>query len=132
MQPQPIRRVRSRGVTRLGITSLALLVVALLASSCEPGDNQYTAHSTAYCLQGQMADGNWVHDGAVAMNTYPGTNRWVPFGEHFRIETGPLAGKVVTVEDRYGYGTQFDIWMQSCWAANDYGRRDIVITDIGR
>jgi len=111
--------------------ALALAVLALLATACN-GGSQYTAASTAYCLQGQMANGRWVHDGAVAMNTYPGTNQWVPFGERFRIENGPLAGKVVTVEDRYGYGTQFDIWMQSCWSANNYGRRNIVITDLGR
>ena len=38
----------------------ALLVTAAIASG-----------STAYCLQGTMADGTWVRSGSVAHNGYP-------------------------------------------------------------
>jgi len=132
MKLQRVGAGRTGKLTKLGTIGVALSAVVLLASSCDSRGNQYTVNSTAYCDQGQMADGNYVHDGAVAMNTYPGTNQWVPFGEHFRIETGPLAGKYLTVEDRIGYGSQFDIWIYSCGAALNYGRNYITVTDIGR
>jgi len=84
-----------------------------------------TVESTAYCLRGTMANGRRTHDGAVAMNG-------VPFGTRFRILSGPLRGKIVTVEDRIGSGSQFDIWMSSCSAARQYGRRTIRIEQLGR
>ena len=76
--------------------------------------------STAYCLTGTMANGQRVHDGAVAMNGEP-------LGARFEVIDGPRAGSVVTVADRIGHGSQFDIWMASCDAARAYGRRLIHI-----
>jgi 3D (Asp-Asp-Asp) domain-containing protein len=73
--------------------------------------------STAYCLKGHMADGQVVHSSAVAMNG-------VPLGSRFQVlETGVI----YTVEDRIGSGSQFDIWMSSCAAAVQYGRRNITL-----
>lgn len=88
----------------------------------EPTETR-SVNSTAYCpgdgSGSTMASGNTVHDGAVAMNG-------VAFGTRWRILSGPLTGKVVTVEDRYGWGTEFDVWMpgSECFA---YGRHRIVI-----
>lgn len=78
-------------------------------------------HSTAYCLQGRMANGQTAHSGAAAMNG-------VPLGAKFKVRTGPLRGEVLTVKDRVGYGSEFDIAMPSnCTAARSYGRRTVNI-----
>jgi 3D (Asp-Asp-Asp) domain-containing protein len=74
--------------------------------------------STAYCDHA-TASGRPGGDGVVAKND-------VPFGTRYRILTGSLAGKVVTVLDRYGHGTQFDIWMP-CSRTASYGRQTIQI-----
>lgn len=77
--------------------------------------------STAYCLTGTMANGERAHAGAVAMNG-------VRFGTRFEVLTGPQAGQVLTVKDRIGHGSQFDVAMPGdCAAARQYGRRSISI-----
>lgn len=81
--------------------------------------------STAYCLTGTMANGQRVYRGAVAMNG-------VPFGTRYRIIDGPLAGQVLTVADRIGHSSQFDIAMPGdCAAARRYGRRTITVEHVG-
>lgn len=78
-------------------------------------------HSTAYCLQGRMANGQSAHSGAAAMNG-------VPLGTKFKVMTGPLRGEVLTVKDRVGSGSEFDVAMPSnCTAARSYGQRTINI-----
>lgn len=78
-------------------------------------------HSTAYCLQGRMANGQSAHSGAAAMNN-------VPLGTKFKVMTGPLRGEVLTVKDRVGYGSEFDVAMpNSCSSARRYGRRTVNI-----
>lgn len=80
--------------------------------------------STAYCERGAMANGQQVHDGAAARNG-------VRFGSRFRILSGPLAGKVVTITDRHAAGsTGLDVWMASCDEARGYGRRHISIEEV--
>ncbi len=77
--------------------------------------------STAYCLSGYMANGERATTGAVAMNG-------VPLGTRFRIRSGPLRGDVLTVKDRVGGDSDFDIAMPDrCRAARRYGRRVINI-----
>ena len=77
--------------------------------------------STAYCLNGYMANGQRTHTGAAAMNG-------VPLGTKFRVRSGPLQGSVLTVKDRVGYGSDFDIAMpDACRQAYNYGRRTINI-----
>lgn len=78
-------------------------------------------HSTAYCLNGRMANGQSAHSGAAAMNN-------VPLGTKFKVMTGPLKGEVLTVKDRIGYGSEFDVAMpNSCTSARRYGRRTVNI-----
>jgi hypothetical protein len=80
--------------------------------------------STAYCLTGTMANGQRVYRGAVAMNG-------VPFGTKYRVLDGPLQGAVLTVSDRIGSGSSFDVAMPGdCPAARAYGRRRIRIEQV--
>lgn len=77
--------------------------------------------STAYCLSGYMANGQQTASGAAAMNG-------VPLGTKFRVRSGPLRGKILTVKDRVGSGSDFDVAMPDrCGAAERYGRRVINI-----
>lgn len=86
------------------------------------GGQQRSVNSTAYCLQGTMANGERVHNGAVA-------SKILPRGSSWRVLNGPLAGNVYTVKDT-GPSAYFDIWMSSCDAANQYGRREIQIEEV--
>lgn len=80
-----------------------------------------TVHSTAYCLTGTMASGKRVYQGAAAMNG-------VPLGSRYRVLSGPAAGRSLTIEDRIGSGSQFDIaYPGNCGAARQYGRRTISV-----
>jgi 3D (Asp-Asp-Asp) domain-containing protein len=79
-----------------------------------------TVNSTAYCINGIMANGKHTHEGAVAM-------AGVPFGTKFRVLTGPMRGHIYKVEDRPDQHTEFDIWMRHCSDAIAYGRRTIKI-----
>ena len=86
--------------------------------------SSFKVESTAYCLRGTMANGQQVHDGAVAMNG-------PAFGTKYVVLSGPKDGRTYTVKDSIGHGTQFDIWMSSCDAARQYGRRTITIARQG-
>jgi hypothetical protein len=63
--------------------------------------------STAYCLRGRMANGQFVHAGAVAMNG-------VRLGTRIRVSRSPTGRLRFTVKDRIGWGTQLDFWVPSC------------------
>ena len=77
--------------------------------------------STAYCMTGYMANGDHTHTGAAAMNG-------VPLGTKFRVHTGPLKGTTLTVKDRIGSGSDFDVAMPGdCNRAYRYGRRTVNI-----
>ena len=94
------------------------------APASAPTGPTLTVSSTAYCLQGTMANGQTVHAGAVAMNG-------PAFGTQYRVLNGPMAGSVLTVSDRIGHSSQFDVWMASCDAAIAYGRQTITIQQVG-
>jgi hypothetical protein len=80
--------------------------------------------STAYCEQGLMASGGLTYWGAVAMSE--------PFGSRWLVLSGPLAGQVFIAEDRYGWGTQFDVAMPGeCGRARNYGLRVIQVVRVG-
>lgn len=82
----------------------------------------YSVTSTAYCLTGTMANGQRAHRGAVAMNG-------PAFGTKYYVHSGPLAGQTLTVKDRIGHGSDFDIALPGdCGAARQYGRRTIRIS----
>lgn len=72
---------------------------------------------TAYCVRGQMANGDQVHVGAVAT-----LDRGLAFGTRLRI-----AGRVYVVADRIGHGSSFDLWMPSCAAARAWGRHHLTV-----
>jgi 3D (Asp-Asp-Asp) domain-containing protein len=88
----------------------ALLLSAAIASG-----------STAYCLNGTMADGTWTRAGSVAHNGYPlGTKLW--------ITPSPDGRRRFVVRDRIGWGTELDFWTPSCGSAVAWGRRGVRVT----
>jgi hypothetical protein len=82
------------------IAELAAAAVALSPTPATP------LESTAYCLDGRMADGTHVRRGSVAHN-------------------GLKLGTHVSVSPPFGYGTQLDFWTGSCTAARRWGRRTV-------
>lgn len=74
--------------------------------------------STAYCLQGRMADGTYVRAGSIAHNGYP-------LGTHVTVSPSPTGRRHFVVRDRIGWGTQLDFWLGSCAAARSWGRRTV-------
>jgi 3D (Asp-Asp-Asp) domain-containing protein len=80
--------------------------------------------STGYCLTGTTASGDRVGPGMAAMNG-------VPLGTRWRISGGPRDGQTLTVTDRIGHGTEFDIWFPTCEQARQYGRRTITVELLG-
>lgn len=85
------------------------------------GTAKLRVESTAYCMSGRMANGQATHTGAAAMNG-------VPLGTRFRVLTGPQQGEVVTIKDRVGSGSEFDVAMPgACTRAARYGRRIVNI-----
>jgi 3D (Asp-Asp-Asp) domain-containing protein len=80
--------------------------------------------STGYCLTGITASGDRVGPGMAAMNG-------VPLGTRWQISGGPRNGQTLTVTDRIGHGTEFDIWFPTCDAARQYGRRTITVELLG-
>ena len=84
------------------------------------GNGERLVSSTGYCLDGTTADGGGVGAGGVAMNG-------VPLGSSWRVLDGSLAGSVLTVNDRIGHSSEFDIWFDDCDAAAGYGRQTIAV-----
>lgn len=112
---------------RLLLRPFAVIALVVSVSACfstDGGGEIRSVSSTAYCLQGVMANGEWVHDGAAAMND-------VAFGSQWLVLDGTMAGRVFTVKDRIGSGSDFDIWIYDCNAAIRYGRQHIRIQRVG-
>lgn len=80
----------------------------------------YKSGSTAYCLNGQMADGSQTRAGSVAANNYR-------LGTKLTISPSPSGRRFFVVRDRIGYGSQLDIWTPSCSQARQWGRRQVTI-----
>ena len=76
--------------------------------------------STSYCQGGTMADGEQTYIGAAAGNLWR-------FGTRIKILSGRLAGTIVTISDRIGWGSQLDIFNPSCAWAIQYGRERIEV-----
>lgn len=91
-----------------------LLTAALAASSWVSG-------STAYCLEGTMADGSRTRWGSAASNT-------LRLGTRIRVRPAPFGQREWIIRDRIGYGTPLDFWHSSCSAARAYGRRTVRVT----
>lgn len=72
---------------------------------------------TAYCPTGHpTASGMWPREGMAAGNAWP-------FGTRLHVQ----GVGVVTVQDRYGWGTDLDLFMDSCPAARSFGRRHLLV-----
>lgn len=109
---------RSIAIGFIGLFAAAGVYVAFFALAATQ------VSSTAYCINGTMANGERTHDGAAAKNG-------VPFGTQYRVTSGSRAGKVVTIKDRSRPGaTGLDIWMSSCSEARRYGRQSVGIEQI--
>ena len=99
-----------------GVVLSMALVVPFLQSGVAQADGAVWQGMTitAFCDSGQMADGNYVHPGAVA----GGWN--LPFGS--LVEISGMG--VFVVEDRGSavHPGHLDVWMPSCGNANYFGR----------
>ena len=70
---------------------------------------------TAYCYTGNhTASGVWPREGQAASNKHP-------FGTRLRVPGWGL----VEVTDRIGWGSDLDLYMNSCAAARAWGRRHL-------
>lgn len=93
------------------------------ATTTRPAE-RWTAISTNYCHSHSLtASGTRPRAGVVAVSM---ENFARLRGTTWRVLTGPLAGQVVTVEDK-GPLAHFDIWVPSCDAARVYGLRTITV-----
>jgi 3D (Asp-Asp-Asp) domain-containing protein len=80
-----------------------------------------TVDSTAYVWTGnRTASGIFPQVGMVACN-------FLPFGTRVTILSGPLAGQTLTVTDRIGHSSEFDVFMDTYEQAIQYGRRSIQV-----
>lgn len=72
---------------------------------------------TAFCLRGQMRNGEYVHHGAVATD-----RRVLPEGTRMTIDG--LPGLYVSKDTGSGViGAHVDVWMESCQDAIRWGRQ---------
>lgn len=82
----------------------------------------YSVGSTAYCLQGTMADGTYTRKRSVA-------NNFLPLGSKIKTRTaGPGGLRIFYVRDRIGHGSQLDFWVPTCGSAYKWGRRSVRFT----
>lgn len=110
-----LRRGRA-GYWRLAALALAVVVPFLqLGTARADGAPWERMTLTAFCDSGYMADGSYVHDGAVAA----GWN--IPFGSLVEID----GMGVFVVEDRGSaiVPGRLDVWMPTCGSANYFGRQ---------
>jgi 3D (Asp-Asp-Asp) domain-containing protein len=106
---------------RRTIAALAATAAAATLGAEEAQARTARVTSTAYCLHGRMANGRFVHVGAVAVN-------FLRLGSRIRASRSPYGRhRRFRVEDRIGYGTQLDFWVPSCAAARAWGRRTVLI-----
>jgi 3D (Asp-Asp-Asp) domain-containing protein len=84
--------------------------------------------ATAYCLQGRTATGGKVRRGIVAADP-----RVLPLGTRIQITGGAYSG-AYTVADTGGAvrGRILDIWVPSCSEANRFGRRNVMVSVLGK
>jgi 3D (Asp-Asp-Asp) domain-containing protein len=80
--------------------------------------------ATCYSLRGRMANGAFVHSGAIAADP-----RVLPLGTRVYVSAGSLSGEYV-VKDTGGVikGRKIDIWVPSTRQAMSFGRRTVQVT----
>lgn len=80
-----------------------------------------TVQTTSYCLHGRMADGSYTRPRSAASNQ-------LRLGTKIRLVgkiTGPEGMRKYVIRDRIGYGTELDLWVDSCHTASTFGRRTV-------
>ncbi len=84
--------------------------------------------ATAYCLKGRTAMGGSVRRGIVAADP-----RVLPLGSRIQLSAGSYSG-TYTVADTGGAvkGRKLDIWMPSCVEAVRFGRKNVMVSRIGK
>lgn len=134
----PPTTTTTQAAVRAASAAPAVVVAPTTTTTAAPppapaqGGQQRTLESTNYCLSGTMANGERVHDGAVAFNSsewsrYKGTTwRIISSGDPQQRHVG----RTFTVKD-HGPGAHFDIWTPSCGAATNYGRQTVTIERVG-
>jgi len=77
-------------------------------------------NATSYCLHGQMADQSYTRERSAASNS-------LPLGTKIRLvgRAGPGGLRLYVIRDRIGYGTELDLWTDSCADARAFGRRNL-------
>lgn len=96
-----------------------LAIVLCIPAVAEGRPADWGASTTAYCLQGRMADGTFVRSRSAASNRHP-------LGTRIRLtgrQAGPGGYRKYVVRDRIGHGTELDLWTGSCGEAIRFGRR---------
>lgn len=80
---------------------------------------------TSYCLSGIMANGQEVHNGAIACPAY------MPLGTKVKIEWPGFINDQFICEDRMGLkyrnGKYIDVWVSDCDIAINFGRRNLLV-----
>jgi hypothetical protein len=121
--------VRAPGPAPLPVDAppATLTPVAVSGTTTTLPRERWVTRSTNYCYGTTTASGTPARVGVVAVSysRFPHLR-----GSTWRILTGPLAGRVVTVEDK-GPKAEFDVYVTSCPAAIQYGRRTIVVERVG-
>lgn len=111
--------------------TLSLAVsLAVAAAGCvlyQPVESSLVWHpfeATAYCDQGFTASGVYVREGIVAADP-----RVLPLGSVIDIRIDDRVLEEYEVMDTGGSvkGYIIDIWMSSCDAAVEFGRRDVKV-----
>lgn len=76
--------------------------------------------TTSYCLHGTMSDGSYTRPRSAASNR-------LPLGTKIRLRShaGPGGLRLYVVRDHIGYGTELDLWTDSCSTARAFGRHNI-------
>jgi 3D (Asp-Asp-Asp) domain-containing protein len=81
-----------------------------------------TAHVTGYCLSGMMADGQYVHWGAVASNV-------LPMGSRVTIPSLGFAGAIEDRGDATMGAIGLDVWTPDCAQAYTFtGWRTVFVS----
>jgi len=96
---------------------LLLIVSFFTIPAYSNTDNKYIA--TAYCLKGRTASGARVSPGIIAADP-----RIHKLGSKVKVN-----GKAYIVADTGGKikGRRIDIWMSSCVAARQFGRKTVLL-----
>lgn len=80
-----------------------------------------SSYATSYCLQGTMANGNYVHKRAVANNfLLPGTKIRLVGRSFYGLRRFVVSDTGPALRDGH-----FDIWSPSCGRSIAWGRRSI-------